>query len=70
MESKDLGTTPYNGEEKAAATAYDGAGGNTEDGAPTPPERAGLKESNAIGEAADMYGNVEDAENLGYVERG
>jgi hypothetical protein len=65
MASKDLGTTssPYNGQEK---NLYSGAG--NEDGAPTPPE--GPKESNAMGEAADIYGNIEDAENLGYVERG
>jgi hypothetical protein len=64
MESKDL-SAPYNGE-GAATPPY--GGGKKEEGPPTPPE--GLKGANALGEAADIYGNIEDAENLGYVERG
>jgi len=68
MESKDT-PSPYNGEEKVLAPPYNAAGAKTEEGPATPPE-GGPKESTALGEAADVYGNIEDAENLGYVERG
>lgn len=69
MESKDTPPSPYNGEQKVVSPPYDGAGAKKEEGAVTPPE-GGPKESGALGEAADIYGNIEDAENLGYVERG
>jgi hypothetical protein len=66
MESKDP-PTPSNGAEKTVAAPEYGSTGK--EGVPaTPPE--GPKESTALGEAADIYGNIEDAENLGYVERG
>jgi len=66
MESKDPPQSYYGGE-KPAAPAYEGA--RAEGDPPTPP-RGDPKESTALGEAADVYGNIEDAENLGYVERG
>ncbi len=67
MESRDRTTLSSGAEKVVAGPQYDGAGGR-EEGPPTPP--GAPKESTALGEAADIYGNMEDAENLGYVERG
>ena len=63
MESKDP-PQAYNGGDGTAAPTYDGA--KAEGGPPSPPQG----DPKALGEAADVYGNIEDAENLGYVERG
>jgi hypothetical protein len=67
MESKDPPHT--NGADRPVAPTYDSS---QKDGPPTPPTppQAGPTEKGALGEAADVYGNIEDAENLGYVERG
>jgi hypothetical protein len=61
MESKDPPHT-----DRPVAATYDSS---QKDGPPTPPQ-GGPAEKGALGEAADIYGNIEDAENLGYVERG
>jgi amino acid transporter len=47
----------------------------TADGTATPPSDHGIKgivenHGAAVGEAADVYGNMEDAERYGYVQRG
>lgn len=47
----------------------------TAEGTATPPSDHGIKgivenHGAAVGEAADMYGNMEDAERYGYVQRG
>jgi hypothetical protein len=69
MESKGP-PTPSNGAERTVGgQPYEANGLGKEEGPATPPDTV-IKESTAKGEAADVYGNLEDAENLGYVERG
>ena len=43
---------------------------NVYDEKPIPATGEGRRKSAAVGEAADIYGSVEEAEEYGYVERG